>query len=307
MRAARFHEYGPPSNLVVEEVDKPQPSEGELLVEVHAAGVNPMDWKLRSGTLQQWMPVELPYTGGFDMSGTVAQLGDGVTGFEVGQAVFGRGNAAFAEFATVSPGNLAVKPQQLSFEAAASIPIGAATAWGALFDAADLQSGQSILIHGAAGGVGMWASQLAHWKGATVFGTVSTANVEFAKSLGVDNVIDYTTTRFEDVAHDVDAVLNTVTAGDDIALRSLSVIKPGGVFVTIAGMPPEEAAKERGIRIGTFQSKATAELLTKIAELIAAGTVRPEAGKVYPFEEIVEAQAFSELGHGRGRVVLEMK
>jgi NADPH:quinone reductase-like Zn-dependent oxidoreductase len=176
-----------------------------------------------------------------------------------------------------------------------------------LFDAAQLQAGQSILIHGAAGGVGMWASQFAHWKGATVFGTVSTSNVDFAKSLGVDHVIDYTTTRFDDVAHDVDAVLNTVTAGDDIAVRSLSVIKPGGVFVTIAGMPPEEAAKERGIRIGTFQSNATGELLRQISELIVAGTVRPEAGKVYPFDEIVQAQEFSELGHGRGRVVLKMQ
>jgi NADPH:quinone reductase-like Zn-dependent oxidoreductase len=307
MKAARFHEYGPASNVVVEEVDQPTLGESEVLVEVRASGVNPMDWKLRSGALQQWMPLELPYVGGFDLAGTVAQLGGGVTGFKVGQAVFGRGNGAFAEFAMAPQDTLAVKPEQITFEEAATIPIGAATAWAALFDGAQLQAGQSVLIHGAAGGVGMWASQIAHWKGATVYGTVSTSNVDFAKSLGIDHVIDYTTTRFEDAAHDVDAVLDTVTAGGDIPVRSLSVIKPGGVFVSISGMPPEEAAKERGVRIGTFQSKGTNALLTQIAELIVSGTLRPEVGKVYPFEEIVQAEEFSELGHGRGRVVLKVK
>jgi NADPH:quinone reductase-like Zn-dependent oxidoreductase len=305
MRAARFHQYGPASNVVIEEVEKPQPGAGEVLVEVHAAGVNPIDWKYRSGAVREWMPVELPYTGGFDLSGTVAALGAGVTGFEIGDAVFGRGMAAFAEFAIAAADNLAHKPQRLTFEEAATIPIGAATAWGALFDGAQLQAGQSILIHGAAGGVGLWASQLAHWKGSHVIGTVSGPNVDFAKSLGADEVVDYTTTRFEDVVHDVDAVLNTV--GGDLSVRSLDVIKPGGVLVTIAGPPPDEAARDRGIRIGVFQSRATAELLAQIAGLIDDGTLRPEVGKVYPFEQIVQAQEFSERGHGRGRVVLKMR
>jgi NADPH:quinone reductase-like Zn-dependent oxidoreductase len=306
MRAARFHDYGPASNLVIEEVDKPQPGDGDVLVEVHAAGLNPVDWKYRSGMLKEWMPVELPYIGGFDIAGTIAQLGSGVTGFEVGQAVFGRGSAAFAEFALVPAANLTAKPAQLSFEAAATIPIGAATAWAALFDGAQLQPGQRVLIHGAVGGVGLWASQLALWKGGHVIGTVSTGNVEFAKSLGIDEVIDYTTTRFEDVVQDVDAVIDTV--GGDTSTRSVSVIKPGGVYVSISGMPlSEDFGKERGIRVGAFQSRATAELLSQIAELITAGTLHPEVGKVYPLEQIIEAQEYSEQRHGRGRVVLKMK
>jgi NADPH:quinone reductase-like Zn-dependent oxidoreductase len=303
MKAARFHDYGPPSNLVIEEIDKPAVTAGHVLVRVHAAGVNPIDWKYRKGFMKQWSPIELPHVGGFDLAGTVEEVGPDVTNFAVGDKVFGRGNGAFAEFALAAAANVAAKPDALSYEAAASIPIGAATAWAALFDGIGLEKGQRVLINGAAGGVGLWAAQLAHWKGAHVLGTVSTKNVDFARSHGVDEVIDYTATNFEDVAGEVDAVVDTV-GGDEFYARALAVIRKGGVFVTIAGMPAEEPAQERGVRIGKFQSKATTEVLTQIASLIVDGVIAPEVGRVFSLDEIAQAQELSETGHGRGRIVV---
>ena len=302
MRAVRFHEYGPATNLVVDEIERPAPGAGEVLVKVHAAGVNPIDWKLRSGILKDYMPLTLPHTGGFDLAGTVEELGSEVTQFKQGDQVFGRGAGAYAEFAIVNQNNLAAKAAELSFEQAASIPIGAATAWAALFDGAQLESGQRVLIHGAAGGVGLWATQLAHWKGAHVIGTASTKNLDFVRDLGADEVIDYTVARFEDVVSDIDAVIDTV--GGEVQERSWPVIKKGGVLVSIAAPASPAVAAEHGVRLGEYVSQATSDRLTTIARLVVEGTLRTEVGEKFQLDQLAEAHALSETHHGRGRIVV---
>jgi NADPH:quinone reductase-like Zn-dependent oxidoreductase len=306
MRAVRIHDYGPPEVLVIEQVPRPEPGEGEVLVRVHAAGVNPIDWKLRRGDMRAFRPLQFPVTPGFDLAGTVEAAGAGVTAFQPGQAVFGSGSGAYAEYAVAPAANLAAMPRNLTFDQAAAVPIGARTAWTALFDAAGLQPGQRLLVNGAAGGVGHFAVQLGRWKGAHVSGTASTANVEFVRSLGADEVVDYTATPVEQAVRDVDVVLDTV--GGPGIQRLLQVLKPGGVIVTIAGQVPEGAAQERGVRVARpTPPPSPGALLQQIASLIEAGTIRPVAGRVFPLEEVRQAHALSETGHGRGRIVLHVR
>ena len=305
MRAARFHEYGAPDVLVVDQVPRPEPKEGEVLVRVHAAGVNPIDWKLRAGYLKEFMPVQLPYTPGYDLAGTVEALGPGVTGFTPGQAVFGRGMGTYAEYAIAPATALAPKPDNISFDQAATIAIGGVTAWAGLFDSADLQAGQRLLVQGAAGGTGAFAVQLGHWKGAYVIGTASSGNVEFVRSLGADEVIDYTTTSAEGTVSGVDVVLDTV--GGAVMDRSWSLLKPNGILVEVAGMPNEDAARQHGVRTSGVQAPPEISgILRQIADLIQSGTIRTEVGAVFPLDEAAQAQALSETGHGRGRIVLHI-
>jgi NADPH:quinone reductase-like Zn-dependent oxidoreductase len=305
MRAARFHSYGPPENLVVETVPRPQPKEGEVLVRVHAVGVNPFDWKLRKGLMQAFMPLALPVTPGVDLTGVVEAVGPGVTGFQPGQAVFGGGSATYAEYAIAKAVDLAPKPASLTFDQAAALPTGARTAWLAIFGAGDLQPGQTLLVHGAAGGVGAYAVQFGRWKGAHVIGTVSAANVEFVRSLGAETVIDYGSTPFESVVRDVDVVLNTV--GGDLEGRSWQVLRPGGIYVTIVGRPNEEAAKQHGVRAATPPRQAGGPVFQKIGELIESGDVVPVIHRVFRLAEVAQAHALSETGHGRGRIVLHVR
>lgn len=304
MKAVRFHEYGPPEVLTVESVEMPPPEAGQLLVRVRAAGVHPFDWKLRNGYLKEYVPVTLPHTGGLDFSGVVETVGAGAPGFREGDHVYGRGSATYAEYAVADFDAVALKPRSVTFEEAAAVPIGAGTAWTALFDAAHLQSGQRVLIHGGAGGVGAYAVQLAKWKGVFVIATTSTPNVEFVQSLGADKTIDYTTTKFEDVAEDMDAVIDTV--GGDLIETSWSVLKPGGIFVTIAGQPSQEEAAKRGVRAMSAQGTSDTKRLQELARLIDEGRLRPALGQVFPMNEAAAAQRLSESGHGRGRIVLRI-
>src|SRR6202165_3001223 len=235
MRAVRFEDYGPATNLMVADIDRPQPKEGEVLVRVRATGVNALDWKLRAGYLQARMPGELPHTPGFDVAGTVEQVGSGVSDFTVGDDVFGRGAATYAEYAVAPVNDIALKPRSISFEHAATLPIGGVTAWVGLFDAADLQPGQRLLVQGGAGGVGSFVGQLGDLKGGYVIATTSWANVDYVRSLGADEAIDYTTTKFEDVVSDVDVVLDVV--GGEVTDRSWGVLKAGGIMVAGASLP----------------------------------------------------------------------
>ncbi len=210
-QAIRVHAYGGPEQLKLEQLPRPVPQAGEVLVHVHAAGVNPIDWKLRAGFLKDFFPQSFPHIPGRDLAGIVEEVGPGVTTFQKGQAVFGQSaNGSYTEYAVASVQTLALKPETISFDEAATIPVGATTAWQGLFDHGQLQSGQRVLILGAAGGVGLFAVQLARWKGAQVIGTASTANLDFVRSLGAETVIDYTTTAVERAVHDVDLVLDTV-------------------------------------------------------------------------------------------------
>lgn len=305
MRAVRFHEYGPPSVLVVDTVDRPEPQAGEVLVRVHFAGVNPIDWKLRAGYLQQYIPIPLPATPGLDFAGTVLGLGEGVTAVAIGDRVFGRGAGTYAEFAIAPIATIAHLPDGVSFEQAATLHVGGVTAWLALFDSAHLEAGQRLLIQGGAGGVGSMAVQLGHWKGAYVIATASAANLDFLRSIGADEVIDYTTTNVEDAVHDVDVVVDTV--GGEVTAHSWSVLKPGGILVTVAGMADAGTAAARGVRAeAVARSTETRPILEELGKLVASGDLKPEIQQVFPLEQAALAQAASETGHGRGRILLKV-
>jgi NADPH:quinone reductase-like Zn-dependent oxidoreductase len=301
MRAIRYHETGGPEVLVLEEVPRPEPGPGEVLVRVHAAGVNPLDTMHRRGTYTPPLPV-IP---GQDLAGTVESTGPDVTGFEPGQPVFGMGSGTYAEFAIAPATSLAPKPSRQSFDEAASVGMGTRTAWGTLFGVGDLQAGQRVLIHGAAGGVGIFAVQLAKWRGAEVIGTCSAANVELVRSFGADQVIDYNTTPFETVVSDVDVVLDTV--GGDVPDRSWSVMKPGGVLTFITGRPSQEAAQAHGVRAARpVGSDTPSDFIRQVAELIEGGKLRPLVRQVFPLAEASKAHALSETRHGAGRIVLHV-
>ena len=303
MQAIRVHDYGGPEVLVLEEAPRPEPKADEVLIRVRAAGVNPADWKYRSGAYKQFMPLQFPWTPGLDGSGVIEVVGANVTAFKKGDEVYGIVPSSYAEYALAKVNEIQRKPASLSFEEAASLPVGALTAWGALIDSAKIKAGQRVLVHGAAGGVGASVVQLARWKGAHVTGTASTGNVEFVRSLGAENVIDYSTTRFETVVHDLDVVIDTV--GGDLAERSFQVIRPGGIYVTIAGRPTEDAGKAQKITALSGR-RAPAENLKQISELIEAKRLRPVMGAVFQLANARQAHELSQTGHGRGRIILHV-
>ena len=305
MRAIRFHDYGGPEVLVLDRVERPTPKDGEVLVKVHAAGVNPLDWKIRAGYLKQFMPIQLPFIPGNDVAGTVEALGSGVTGFAPGQAVYGNVmGGGYAEYVAVPADKLVSKPERLSFEEAAAVPVGALTARYALVDLADVQAGQTVLIHGGAGGVGLFAVQMARAMGAHVIATASAGNLDFVRSLGAETVIDYHATQFETVARDVDMVLDTI--GGEVEARSWQVLKKGGILVSIVGQPSEEQAATHGVRAAAVRTAFTGEQLRAINALIEDGKVKPEVGPMFPLAEAAKAQTLSQEGHGRGRIVLQI-
>ncbi|MGA2112359.1 MAG: NADP-dependent oxidoreductase [Anaerolineales bacterium] len=303
MIAIRAHDYGGPEQLVLEPIPRPEPKAGEVLVRILAAGVNPLDWKMRAGLTKAWQPLTFPWTPGLDGAGIIAGVGSGTMMFQPGQAVFGFVPGAYAEYGVTSADNLAPKPQSLTFEQAASLPVGALTAWGAVMDAAEVQSGQRVLVQGAAGGVGVMAVQLARWKGAHVLGTSSASNLDFLRFLGVEQAIDYQATPFEQVVHDVDAVIDTV--GGEVIDRSLKVLRPDGVLVSIAGQVRPDKAKALGLRVVTG-GRASPEHLHQITELIESKQIRAVVGPVFPLAQAGRAQAQSETRHGRGRIVLHI-
>jgi NADPH:quinone reductase-like Zn-dependent oxidoreductase len=311
MRAVHFYTYGGPEQLVVEHIPRPEPQAGEVLVRVYAAGVNPVDWKIRKGVFKDVRPVPLPFTPGSELAGTVELVGPGVTAFEISQAVYGRGaQGAYADYAVISADSLAPKPRNISFDQAASVPVGARTAWLALFSLADLQAGQQVLVHGAAGGVGNYAVQLARWQGAHVIGTASFNNLEFVRALGAEVVIDYHTTPFEQVVHEVDVVVDPI--GGETQDRSWSLIKPGGMLIAIGHPPAEDMAAKHGVRTAStvleqrVPPRLSREPLLEISDLIESGLLLPQVGRVFTLEEAAQAQALSEAGHGRGRIVLHI-
>jgi NADPH:quinone reductase-like Zn-dependent oxidoreductase len=308
MQAIRVHQYGGPEQLKFERIPIPALPPDQVLIRVRAAGVLPIEWKIRQGLFRAFMPTAFPSIPGSSFSGIVEEVGSLVTGLQRGQAVFGRSSqGTYAEYTLASPETIALKPEPLSFDEAATISGGATTAWNALFKNGELQAGQRVLIHGAAGGVGSFAVQLAHWKGVHVIGTASTANLDFVRSLGAEHVIDYTAARFEQVAHDVDLMLDTI--GGETLQRSVAVLKPGGTLVSLLEQPSQEQACERGIRL----MKHTAEqpfpstnLLQTIAQLIAEGEIKAVIASLLPLREASHAHELSQSGHGRGRIVLHM-
>jgi len=309
MKAIRIHKHEDTNVLVYEDVPQPQPGDGEVLVRVYATGVTPAElgwgatWKTKAG-LERQFPIP-----GHELSGIVAQLGSGVTDIQVGDAVYGFNDfdqdGSEAEYTLTRPAELAPKPSSLTHVQAAAVPLSALTAWQALFDHAGLVAGQKVLIHGAAGGVGSFAVQLAHWAKAQVIGVDAPWNRELLATLGSDTVIDFTTTRFEDVVHDVDVVLDAVGVGDSID-RSWNVMKKGGTIISLAKPLSQDQAASYGVRAIFFVVEANRSELTQIAQLIDMDHLRPLVSQVLPLTQASEAYERKKGGQTPGKVVLQV-
>jgi NADPH:quinone reductase-like Zn-dependent oxidoreductase len=308
MKAVRIHTYGGPEVLKYEEAPRPKSAPGEVLIRVHAAGVNPVDWKIRQGYLKGRVDYSLPLILGWDLSGVVEATGSGVAGLQEGDEVYSRPDiardGAYAEHIVVRETEVALKPKSIDHIHAAAIPLAALTAWQSLFDAAGLSAGQKVLIHAAAGGVGSFAVQLARWKGAHVIGTASKRNHELVRNLGAAETIDYETTRFEDVVHEVDVVFDTI--GGDTQKRSWQVLKKGGILVSIVGPPSAEEAAAHGVRQASVFVQPSAMQLTELAKLVDSGKLKPVVETVLPLPEARHAHELSQAGHVRGKMVLRV-
>jgi NADPH:quinone reductase-like Zn-dependent oxidoreductase len=311
MKAIRIHNYGGPKVLKYEDAPRPQPKAGEVLIRVHAAGVNPIDWKVREGEMKDFWPHTFPLILGWDLSGVVEELGPDPAAagrFKIGDEVYGlpdptRGGA-YADYIVVRETELALKPDSLYHIRAAAVPLATLTAWQALFDTAQLQPGHRVLIHAGSGGVGHFAVRLAKWKDAHVFATASTKNQDLLRKLGVDEPIDYTKQRFENVARNIDIVLDTI--GGETQERSWSVLKKGGNLVSLVQPPSEEKAKELGVRAAFVASHPNGEQLAEISKIIDSGKLAPIIDRILPLSEARRAHELSQSGHVRGKIVLRV-
>jgi len=308
MKAVRIHSYGGPEVLEYEDAPRPKAGPGEVLVRIQAAGVNPIDWKVREGYLKSVRNYSFPLILGWDLSGIVEDTGPGPNRFKKGDEVFSRPdaskNGAYAEYIAVKEAELAPKPKSIDHIHAAAIPLAGLTAWQALFDTAGLAAGQMILIHGAAGGVGGYAVQLAKSKGARVIGTASRRNQDYLRELGADETIDYQTTRFENVVHDADVVLDTI--GGETQGRSWSALKAGGILVSTVDAPSAEDASAHGVRAARVGVQSNAIELEEIARLVDEGKFRAAVEVILPLSEARRAHELSQSGHQRGKIVLKV-
>ena len=306
MKAVVAHEYGGPEVLKFENVPRPEPKENEALVRVIASGVNPADPLTLSGKYAREFGTHLPLIPGYDIAGIVEKTGVKVTKLKAGDAIYGYPTfgGGWAEYVIVIEEEIAAKPASLNFTEAAAVPMGALTAWQALVDTAQVQPGQTILIHGGSGGVGSFAVQIAKARGARVIATASTANQDLLKQLGADVAIDYTKTRFEEIAKDVDAVLDPV--GKETLARSYDVVKKGGIVMSLVARPDPVELEKRGIRGAAISVHPDAEDLAEIAHLIDAGKIKPVVTQVLPLSEAIEAQQQAATHHTRGKLVLRI-
>ncbi len=333
MKAFIIDRYGKKAALRATEIPEPELGKDDVLVQIHAAGVNPLDLKIRDGEFKMILPYRMPLVLGNDLAGVVARVGSGVQQFKAGDEVYARPDdnriGAFAEFIAIDQRSLAIKPKDLTMEEAASIPLVGLTAWQALVEKANLKKGQKVLIHAGSGGVGTLAIQLAKHLGATVATTTSTANVEWVKRLGADIVIDYRKDDFEKILHDYDVVLNSL--GTETLEKSLRILKPGGKLISISGPPDvdfaksaglsgflklvmrllsygiRKKAKRRGVSYSFLYMRASGEQLRKITALIDSQVIRPVVDRVFPFESTPEALAYVETGRAKGKVIVKVK
>jgi len=308
MKAVCIYGYGGPEVLVYEDAPRPHPDAGEVLVRIHAAAINPVDWKIREGHLKTMLHHTLPLVLGWDVSGVVESLGPGLTRLKVGDEVFSRPDierdGAYAEFIVMKESDVALKPKSLDHIHAAALPLAGLTAWQTLFDAGALAAGQRVLIHAAAGGVGTLAVQLAKWKGAHVIATASAHNHDFLRKLGVDQVVDYDTERFETVVAPVDVILDPM--GGETQDRSWQVLKPGGILISIASPPAAEAAAKHGVRQAFVFTQPNAAQLAEIAQLADAQKLKAIVQTVLPLSDATRGQELSQRGHTRGKIVLRV-
>jgi len=307
MKAVRIHRFGPPEVISLDDLPKPEPGRGEVVVRVKAAGIGPWDALIRSG--KSVLPQPLPLILGSDLSGEVESVGVGVEKLKVGDEVFGvtneRFTGAYAEYAVAKAEMVAPKPKRLNHTHAASIPVVAVTAWQMVFDLAQVSSGQAVLVHGGAGNVGGYAVQLAKRVGAMVIATASVENDSYVRRLGADGVIDYRAKRFEERVKDIDVVLDTV--GGETLDRSYGVLKRGGIVVSAAAQPSRERAEQHGVRAFFFLVQVTTERLKMIGEMIDAGTLQSEVGEVLWLDEACKGHEMLEgAPHRRGKIVIKV-
>lgn len=333
MKAFLLDRYGKKERVRIGEVPDPEVREGDVLVQVHAAGVNPVDFKIRNGELKVVLPYRLPLILGNDVAGVVVRVGPRVRRFKPGDEVYARPEkdriGTFAELISMNEDAVAIKPQKLTMEEAASIPLVGLTAWQALIEKAGLKKGQRVLIHAGSGGVGTFAIQLAKHVGAVVAATTSTANLDWVKALGADIVIDYSKDDFATVLSDYDVVLDSL--GGEALEKSLRVLKPGGKLVSISGPPDPDFARDLGsswmlrqvMRLLSYRirkkarhhrvsysflfMKANGDQLRQIGRLIDSGSIRPVVDRVFAFESTNEALAYVERGRAKGKVVVKVR
>ena len=308
MKAAQISEYGDASVVQVVDIDRPQVSEQHVLVEVHAASLNPFDTMVREGYLRDSVPLELPVTLGGDIAGIVTEVGKDVTHLQVGDRVYGQANVvagnsgAFAEHALTKATQVATSPKDMEFTQAASLPLVGVSALQALTEHVALQSGQKLFIHGGAGGIGTIAIQIAKNLGAYVATTATGEGMQTVKALGADEVIDYKTERFTEKLQDYDAVFDTV-GGDDFN-NALSILKPGGTAVSMLAQADEERAKAQDVTAITQSTQVTTERLNALRDLVESGVVAPQVGKTFQLDDVRQAFLERENGHTSGKIVL---
>ncbi len=308
MKAIAINEYGGVEVLQNVEVSKPVPQADEVLVRIHATAVNPVDWKIRAGHMSGWLQHQLPLILGCEFSGVIEGVGANVSSVKIGDEIYGTvsiaRSGAYAEYVIAKENEIAPKPKNIDHINAAALPVGIGTAWQA-FTAAGLQAGQKVLIHAAAGGVGSLAVQLAKTKGAYVIGTASARNLEFVKNLGADEVIDYTTTKFEEVVKDVDVVFDLI--GGETQERSFGVLKKGGFLASTVSAPDAETLAKYGINGAMIVLQPNAANLKEITTLVEAGKINTFIETVLPLSEARKAHELSESGRTRGKIILEVK
>jgi alcohol dehydrogenase len=313
MKSAQINEYGGSEVIKINQsTSEPTVSPGKVLVTIKASGVNPADWKIREGGLQQLVSLQFPSTLGMDFSGVIKQVGEGVSpsDFKQGDEVYGEagvvngGSGAFAEMALADRESIAHKPKKLSYPESAALPLVGASAWWALVDQIGLSKGQKILIHGGAGGIGSVAIQLAKNLGAYVTTTVSTNDKQFVQELGADIVIDYKTQTFEDLLHDYDAVFDTV--GGETYRRSFKVLKKGGIIVSMLEQPNSELMNQYSAKAILAHSPANRERLTKLAQWVDENNIKINVEKTFSLDEAARALDYQKDVHPRGKVVLTM-
>jgi NADPH:quinone reductase-like Zn-dependent oxidoreductase len=312
MKAAQFNSFGEADVIQINDnAPKPSLKVGQVLIEIHAASINAIDWKIRAGFLQKMAPIQFPFTLGGDFAGKVIEADKEVSDFKVGDEVYGQaivlngGSGTMAEYAVSNAANTARKPQSTNFEEAGALPLAGVSAIQALEDHIKLQSGQKILVHGGAGGIGHIAIQLAKSLGAYVATTVKAEDGEFVKELGADEVIDYTSQKFEEILKEYDAVFDNV--GGETAEKSFQVLKKGGVFVSMLGQPNQELAKKHEVTAIGQGTKTDTDHLNRLTELVDNGKIKVHVDKIFPLEKVQEAFSYQEKNHPQGKVVVKIK
>ena len=308
MKAIRIHAYGGPELMQLEDAPVPTCGAGDLLVRVVAAGINPIDWKIRSGAMAAQIPNSFPLTLGSDAAGIVTAVGGSVTGFELGDAVFfyaefARGGT-YAEYVAVDASQVAKKPRTVSFATAAALPMAGQAAWTALIETGQVERGMRVLVHGGAGALGMTAVQLAKEHGAHITATANGDDVALVRSLGADEVIDYRTQRFEQVARDMDIVLDTL--GGPTQESSWSTLRRGGLLVATTMPPPPERAAAAGVRAAFIFSSPRGAVLAQLAERVDDGRLRIVVGQEFALADAAQAHRLGESGKARGKMILHV-